>query len=152
MVSASSATLRGTTSAFCAALISPPPPSELISNYFSGEPKITEYGPEWSRSRLPFLAKTFTGVDGCGEYFKLMTDTLDMLLSKNAFPDANGYIVDAEAGMVSVVGNGHFSSKKTGKGWDEQFIYRFSGFDEQGKIGHWEIWADPLSAWDAVGE
>lgn len=81
-----------------------------------------------------------------------MTETLDMSLSKTAFPDAKGFIVDAEAGMVSVVGKGHFSSTKTGKGWDEQFIYRFSAFDELGKIGHWEIWADPLSAWNAVGE
>lgn len=81
-----------------------------------------------------------------------MTETLEMSLNEDAFPNAKGFIVDAEAGMVSVVGKGCFSSKKTGKGWNEQFIYRFSGFDEQGKIGHWEIWADPLSAWDAVGQ
>ncbi|UPX11496.1 uncharacterized protein EKO05_0002101 [Ascochyta rabiei] len=152
MASTRNTTLRGTASAFCAALISPPPPSELLSQYFSSEPKITEHGPEWSRSRLPFLAKTFTGKDGCEEYFKLMTETLEMALDKDAFPNAKDFIVDANAGMVSVVGKGHFSSKKTGKGWDEQFIYRFSGFDEKGKMGHWEIWADPLSAWDAVGE
>jgi hypothetical protein len=53
---------------------------------------------------------------------------------------------------VSVVGKGRFASKKTGKGWNEKFIYRFSDFDSQGKIGHWEIWADPLSAWEAIGE
>lgn len=74
-----------------------------------------------------------------------------MQLPEDAFPDADDFIVDAEAGMVSVVGKGHFASKETGKGWDEQFIYRLSGFDEDGKIGHWEIWADPLSAWVAVG-
>jgi hypothetical protein len=152
MTSTRSTTLRNTTSAFCAALISPPPPSELLSQYFSSEPSITEHGPEWSRSRLPFLAKTFTGKDGCKEYFNVMTEVLDMSLGKDAFPGPEGFIVDPEAGMVSVVGKGHFSSKKTGKGWDEQFIYRFSGFDEQGMIGHWEIWADPLSAWDAVSE
>ncbi|KAF9699365.1 hypothetical protein EKO04_002442 [Ascochyta lentis] len=152
MTSTRSTALRDTASAFCAALISPPPPSELLSQYFSSKPRITEHGPEWSRSRLPFLAKTFVGKDGCEEYFKLMTETLDMTLGERAFPDAKGFIVDADAGMVSVVGKGHFSSKKTGKGWDEQFIYRFSDFNEQGKIGHWEIWADPLSAWDAVGE
>lgn len=80
-----------------------------------------------------------------------------MNLPSDAFPSKEGgFIVDDEAdggnGMVSVVGKGRFVSKKTGKGWDEKFIYRFSEFDEQGKIGHWEIWADPLSAWDAVGE
>ncbi|KAF2627910.1 hypothetical protein BU25DRAFT_431214 [Macroventuria anomochaeta] len=152
MASTRSTTLRNITSEFCAALISPPPPSELLSQYFSKNPQITEHGPEWARSRLPFLAKTFTGKDGCEEYFKLMTGTLEMSLSKDAFPHAKAFSVDAEAGVVSVVGKGHFSSKKTGKGWDEQFMHRFSNFDEQGKIGHWEIWADPLSAWDAVGE
>ena len=30
-------------------------------------------------------------------------------------------------------------------------LYRLSDFDEQRRIGHWEIWADPLSAWEAVG-
>jgi len=80
-----------------------------------------------------------------------MTDVLDMALPDDAFPGKGGFIVDVEAGMVSVVGKGRFTSKKTGKGWDEQFIYRFSGFDGQGRIGHWEIWADPLSAWEAVG-
>ncbi|CAO2656791.1 Nn.00g055940.m01.CDS01 [Neocucurbitaria sp. VM-36] len=160
MSSPRSTTLRNTTHAFCAALISPPPPSELLSRYFTSHPKITEHGPEWSRSRLPFLAKTFEGKEGCEEYFKLMTDALEMSLSEDAFPGREGFIVDAEAvvngagsgsGMVSVVGKGRFTSKKTGKGWDEQFIYRFSEFGEQGRIGHWEIWADPLSCWEAVG-
>lgn len=86
------------------------------------------------------------------------------------FRRRGGFVVDVEAhasagegeegegegrgkgrGVVSVVGKGTFTSKKTGKSWDEQFIYRFSGFDGQGRIGHWEIWADPLSAWVAVG-
>jgi hypothetical protein len=152
MSSKRSTTLRETTHAFCQALIAPPPPAELLSKYFSANSKITEHGPEWSRSRLPFLAKTFFGKEGCEEYLKVMTDVLDMSLGDDAFPVKTGFIVDAEADMVSVVGKGRFTSKKTGKGWDEQFIYRFSGFDDEGKFEHWEIWADPLSAWDAVGE
>ena len=152
MASTQSDKLRKSTSAFCEALLSPPPPPELLSQYFSDQPKITEHGPEWARSRLPFLAETFTGKDGCEEYFKLLSETLEMSLSKDSFPGAKDFSVDAESGIVSVVGKGHFSSKKTGKGWDEQFIHRFSEFDEHGKIGHWEIWADPLSAWDAVGQ
>ena len=151
MASTRSNTLRKSTSAFCEALLSPPPPPELLSQYFSSQPKITEHGPEFARSRLPFLAQTFTGKDGCEEYFKLLSETLEMSLSRDSFPNAKDFSVDAESGIVSVVGKGHFSSKKTGKGWDEQFIHRFSEFDEHGKIGHWEIWADPLSAWDAVG-
>jgi hypothetical protein len=145
--------LRKTTHAFCRALISPPPPADLLSTHFThGNPRITEHGPSWSRSRLPFLAKTFSGKEGCEEYFKVLGEVLEMKLPDDAFPGLEGFIVDAEAGMVSVVGNGHFASRKTSKGWDEQFIYRFSGFDDEGRIGHWEIWADPLSAWEAVGE
>lgn len=152
MASPNSTTLRKVTSEFCAALLSPPPLDELLSQYFSANPKITEHGPEWARDRLPFLAKTFTGKDGCEEYFKLMSSTLAMSLDKDAFPEAKAFSVDADAGVVTVTGKGYFSSQKTGKGWDEQFIHRFSEFDENGKIGHWEIWADPLSAWIAVGE
>ncbi|EDU50664.1 hypothetical protein PtrSN002B_008062 [Pyrenophora tritici-repentis] len=151
MSSSSTTLLRETTHSFCRALIAPPPPSDLLAQYFSSWPRITEHGPEWSRTRLPFLAKTFAGREGCEEYFKLMTDVLEMALPDDAFPGKEGFIVDAEAGMVSVVGKGRFTSRKTGKGWDERFIYRFSGFDNEGKIGHWEIWADPLSAWEAVG-
>jgi len=81
-------------------------------------------------------------------------------MGRQTFPGEEGFIVDKEAsvegaeekGAVSVVGKARFKSKKTGQGWNEAFIYRFSGFDEDGKIGHWEIWADPLSAWVAVGE
>lgn len=53
--------------------------------------------------------------------------------------------------MVSVKGKATFKSIETGKAWEEEFIYRLSEFDEDGKIGHWGIWADPLSAWIAVG-
>jgi hypothetical protein len=80
-----------------------------------------------------------------------------MYLPKDAFP-RSGYVVDAEAkaeggdlkGIVTIVGRGTFASIKTGNQWSEKFVYRFSGFDDEGRIGHWEIWADPLSAWVAV--
>jgi hypothetical protein len=133
----------------------------LLAQYFvTGNPRITEHGPAWAAARLPFLGKTFEGVDGCVAYFDLLSRTLEMEMADSTFPDDQGFIVDAgakidgegtEKGVVSVVGKARFKSKRTGKGWGESFIYRFSGFDEQGKIGHWEIWADPLSAWVAVG-
>ncbi|KAL1795074.1 hypothetical protein ACET3X_006890 [Alternaria dauci] len=102
MSSTRNTTLREMTHSFCRALISPPAPADLLSQYFSDAPKITEHGPEWSRSRLPFLAKTFSGRDGCEEYFKVMTDVLDMSLPEDAFPGKEGFIVDAEAGMYYV--------------------------------------------------
>ncbi|KAE8445913.1 hypothetical protein EG329_012692 [Mollisiaceae sp. DMI_Dod_QoI] len=179
------AQLLETASSFCQALLEnpPPPPSALIRQFFVSSnpvprgskqllnnhnpspPRITEHGPEWARSRLPFLAKTFTGVLECLEYFTLLSKTLKMHMGKDTFPsiESGGFVVDAEArveredededesmlGAVSVVGKARFESVKTGKDWEEQFIYRFSGFDKEGKIGHWEIWADPLSAWVA---
>ncbi|KAF2187681.1 hypothetical protein K469DRAFT_661699 [Zopfia rhizophila CBS 207.26] len=153
--------LRNTKHSFCKALLDPPPPSELLSSYFSGTPRITEHAPSWATSRLPFLGKTFEGLDGCVQYFDALAKTLGMDMGRDTFPGVDGFIVDIQAqlearegknkGMVSVVGKARFKSIKTGKDWHEQFIYRFSDFDEQGKIGHWEIWADPLSAWEAVG-
>jgi len=163
--------LLTTTSSFCQSLLSKPPkaPRDLISKFFvpkSQVPKITEHGPQWARSRLPFLFKTFSGTEECVQYFLLLGDTLKMEMEKGTFPspDEGGYVVDADArasseggnegkgGIVSVVGKARFESVKTGKGWNEEFIYRFSGFDEEGRIGHWEIWADPLSAWVACEE
>jgi hypothetical protein len=87
-----------------------------------------------------------------------------MKLDNDAFPapESGEYVVDVVAtaekgeselkGVVTVVGSGTFASIETGKEWSEKFIYRFSGFDQEGRIGHWEIWADPLSAWVAVGD
>ncbi|KAL6159822.1 hypothetical protein ACJQWK_05667 [Exserohilum turcicum] len=151
MSSVRSASLRETAHSFCCALLSPPPPSDLLARHFGTTPKITEHGPEWAQSRLPFLAKTFTGTRQCEDYFQMMSQVLDLSLPSDAFPGKDGFIVDAEANMVSVVGKGTLTSRKTGKAWDEHFIYRFSEFDHEGRIGHWEIWADPLSAWEAVG-
>jgi hypothetical protein len=98
---------------------------------------------------LPFLSKTFrgsSGDDSCEAYFAILSDTLKMHLKKDAFPSRpEGFLADAYTrvegeqswGAVSVVGKGGFESVKTGKSWEETFIYRFSGFDEHGKIGHW---------------
>jgi hypothetical protein len=150
--------LQRTSHAFCSALLSPPSPSELLDKHFTkSNPKITEHGPEWARSRLPFIAKTFEGKDGCESYFTVLSQTLKMEM--DPFPDAEQFAVceygtveqgDGGSGVVFVVGGGTFTSVKTGKSWKEKFVYRLSGFDVEGRIGHWEIWADPLSAWEAV--
>ena len=101
---------------------------------------------------------------------------LKFVPSADTFPPADEFIVDATTsasasaldldsdsvssakkgegaggGSVSVKAHAKFESVETGQNWEEEFIYRLSGFDEEGRIGHWEIWADPLSAWVAIG-
>ena len=156
--------LKDRIQSFCSAFfdLSNNPPKKILDEHFtSDDPKITEHGPEWANERLPFLGKTFTSREQCLKYFELLADTLEFIPNEHTFPGREGIIVDVDAGVdgsgndiagvVSVVGQAKFKAVKSGESWDEQFIYRLSGFDEDGKIGHWEIWADPLSAWVAVG-
>ncbi|CAI6273187.1 unnamed protein product [Periconia digitata] len=154
-------TLRHVTHSFCNALLSPPPsPSDLLAQFFTSTPTIHEHGPSFATPRLPFLGHAFTGFEACESYFALLDNTLSMELPADAFPGPEGFVVDVDAvvagvqgkGVVNVVGKGRFESKKSGEGWDEVFGYRFSGFDDEGRFERWEIWADPLSAWVAVGE
>ena len=139
----------------------------MLDDHFTPHnPKITEHGPSWAKERLPFLGKTFTGREECLQYFSLLSETLEFIPNEDTFPGEEGIIVDDRAvigsdggkgkgwdgrGAVSVVGNATFKAVKTGQSWEERFIYRLSEFDEEGRIGHWEVWADPLSAWFAVG-
>ena len=77
-------------------------------------------------------------------------------------PASERFVVDAEAlgpgretggrGVVTVKMRARFESIKSGRGWEEEFVYVLSGFDDEGRIGRQELWADPLSAWVAVGE
>jgi hypothetical protein len=156
---------------FCTAFTDLPnnPPAKILSEHFTTEnPRITEHGPSWANTLLPFLGKTFCGIEGCKEYFALLAQTLEFIPLQDSFPRSKeGFIVDdcaevgtADAGVgkgwdgrgaVVIVGKGKFKAVKTEKEWEERFIYRLSEFDEDGRIGHWEIWADPLSAWVAVG-
>ena len=148
MTSQRSIILRTEAASFCQALVVRLTPQELLPRYFTLNPKITEHGPTWCRDRLPFLAETFSGISGkdsCLSYFDALSQTLKMHMDETTFPDNNEYIVDPDAvvegengsGVVCVVGKARFESVKTGKSWREQFIYRLSGFDADGKIGHW---------------
>ena len=153
--------LRKEAVAFCQAFVDGILPEIILSSHFSSSPRITEHGPE--NPELPFLGKTFTGRkfdssdnQTCDDYFNILSRTLEFQPSPSTFPSPDSFIVDetceiqGKKGVVSVVGGATFKSLKTGKTWDEQFMYRLSEFDEKGKIGHWEIWADTLSAWNAV--
>jgi hypothetical protein len=119
--------------------------SFLRTFFVADSPKITEHGPSWARKKLPFLGQTFEGHDGCMKYFESLDQTLRMDLPEDAFqPDAE-LCVDADArvegeaatGVVCVTGKGSFEFRATGWRWDEKFIYRLSGFDEDGRVTHW---------------
>lgn len=162
------AQLRQRTQAFCDAFCDLPsnPPETMLDVHFSSDPKITEHGPRSGHGEgqhpnlnLPFLGRTFIGREDCLEYFHLLADTLDFEPEKDTFPGSEGYVIDSEAvgpdegppqpgfggkGVVCVVGQGRFKSIGTGTSWEEHFMYRLSGFDECGRIGHWEIWYELL--------
>jgi len=193
----------------------------MLDQFFTSRPTITEHGPAWAQSRLPFLGKTFVGRRShhpkthththtqtssgtltqtqagydsthptstssasasnpdpkpnrdpasptsedekenddddasCDAYFSLLTQTLTFFPMENTFPPADAFVVDAGVdggqGVVSVVGRAAFESVRTGQGWVGEFIGRLGGWDAEGRVGRWEIWADPLSAWVAVG-
>ncbi|KAL9086179.1 MAG: hypothetical protein Q9165_007244 [Trypethelium subeluteriae] len=137
--------LRSQTYAFSRAFTSNLTPSEILDRFFVAD-----------TSR-----KTFDGRAACEEYFKLLGEVLEFSPYTDTFPDANGFVVDPDAdpgegvkgrkGVVHVKAKAQFRAKKTGISWEEEFAYRLSGFDDAGRFEHWEIWADPLSAYNAVG-
>ena len=97
--------------------------------------------------------------DTCDGYYDLLTSTLSFHPTDKTIPSSDQFVIDAEAvgpdggrkGVVTVKLRAEFRSVKTGKGWDEEFVYVLSEFDHEGRIGRQELWADALSAWVAVG-
>ena len=166
--------LRSTAESFCKAFVSGTAPTEMLERYFTSNPQIHEHGPSWATERLPFLGKTFQGRrqqkssggshsssgTTCDDYYDLLTATLSFHPTEKTLPSSDQFVVDARAtgsgggskGAVTIKLQAEFKSVKTGKGWKEEFVYILSDFDEDGKIGRQELWADPLSAWVAVGE
>ena len=166
--------IRSTAESFCNAFVSGSAPTEMLDKYFTSNPTIHEHGPSWATERLPFLSKTFQGrrqsgletgsssLTGttCDDYYDLLTATLSFHPTEKTVPSSEQFIVDADAsnpgggskGAVAIKLQAEFKSIKTGKGWEEEFVYILSDFDEDGKIGRQELWADPLSAWVACGE
>lgn len=152
--------MRAKAVAFCQAFMDRLSPDVILSEHFTSNPRITEHGPK--TQELPFLGK-FSGRKSnlsndqtCDDYFNILSKSLKFEPSPTTFPPPKSFVVDetceinGKKGVVSVVGSATFMSLDSGKRWDEDFIYRLSEFDDDGKIGHWEIWADTLSAWNAV--
>jgi hypothetical protein len=113
--------------------------------------RITHHGPSWGTKRLPYLSaandetneRDFVGRDECLRYFDLVGRTLRARF--HDFPPDEQLCVDAEAevpgtkltGRVCVDGKGRFTHQETGWRWEENFMYRLSGFDEDGRVEHW---------------
>ncbi|KAF6225367.1 hypothetical protein HO133_004301 [Letharia lupina] len=155
--------MRSTAYSFCKAFTTGSPPSETLDKYFTSNPKILEHGPKWANLRLPFLgikfhgrrsqgSSTATSRRTCDDYYDRLTSTLSFHPYENTVPPKEEFMVDAEGGTVTIKLRAKFASVKTGKDWEEDFVYVLSEFDEEGKIGSQELWADPLSAWVAVGD
>ncbi|KAK4494442.1 hypothetical protein PRZ48_014740 [Zasmidium cellare] len=106
-------------------------------------PRVTEYGPSWATSRLPFLGKTFVGREGWTEYFTAVDSTLEILPSSTG--SEAEVSVDEREGVACVRGKAVFKAVKTGREWEEDFVMRVSGFDGEGRIGVVEVWGDTLS-------
>ena len=165
------AQIKSTSESFCKAFISgAAAPTEILDKYFTANAKICEHGPSWAATRLPFLGKTFQGRrqqnssnnngSTCDDYYDLLSSTLSFHPTDRTLPSSDQFVVDSEAvgpggglkGVVTIKLHAEFKSVRTGKGWEEEFVYVLSEFDEDGKIGCQELWADPLSAWVAVGD
>ena len=154
--------LRSTAYSFCQAFVSGASPFETLDKYFTADPRILEHGPAWATSRLPFLATTFEGRrypsnpdaarKTCDDYYDVLTSTLSFHPNHDTLPPKEEFMVDAEKKTVTVKLHAKFASVKTGKSWEEEFVYVLSEFDQDFKIGRQELWADPLSAWVAVGD
>lgn len=151
--------LRSTAESFCKAFVSGASPTEILDRYFTANASILEHGPSWAAERLPFLGRIFQGrrYDGyttksrstCDDYYDLLTSTLSFHPTEKTVPSRNQFLVDAEAkstsqngldGAVSVKLQAKFKSVKTGKEWEEEFVYVLSDFDQDGKIGRQELW------------
>ncbi|KAK4691214.1 hypothetical protein P7C71_g5738, partial [Lecanoromycetidae sp. Uapishka_2] len=155
--------MRDTAEAFCKAFVSGLSPSETLDKFFTSNPKIFEHGPSWATERLPFLGVVFQGrrternSDAsehatCDDYYDLLTSTLSFHPNDDTIPSKEKFMVDPVVGSVTIKLHAKFASVKTGKSWEEDFVYVLSEFDENLKIGSQELWADPLSAWMAVGD
>ena len=155
--------LRSAAYAFCEAFVAGDSPTEILDRHFTTNAQILEHGPSWASARLPFLATTFRGRRSessscpgksttCDDYYDLLTSTLSFHPLDDTLPAKDKFLVDAEKKTVTVKLRAGFASVKTGKSWQEDFVYVLSDFDDDFRIGRQELWADPLSAWEAVGD
>ncbi|RHZ52131.1 hypothetical protein CDV55_100023, partial [Aspergillus turcosus] len=137
------------TLALCDAFASAAPVPVLLSHFTTNPlPMVHEHG---LPILAPFLGRTFTGTDGVGRYFELISDLL--AFEKMSFDGEDEWIVDTVSMAVSLRGRARFTWKETGEGWDETFSYRIGLAEDQGegggglKVQEYRVWADTGAAY-----
>lgn len=155
------ATLLAPARSLCNAFADGSSTSKLLT-YFTNNPlpTIHEHG---HPSFAPFLGRTFTGRDGIGRYFELLSEHLS--ISNMSLDPEDQWIVDTETMAISIRGSARFTWKSTGQGWDETFCYRIGmaedlpeeqngdggilGGGEKGKLKVQEyiVWSDTGAAY-----
>lgn len=161
--------IRTAAQSLCKAFAAGESPYKTLDTYFTRDPQILEHGP--LIPSLPFLGTAFSGrrrsdssspssslssskkqETTCDDHYDLLTSMLSFRPDDQTVPPRERFFVDAENGAVTVRLHTRFASVKTGKSWEEDFVYVLSEFDEDARIGRQELWADPLSAFMAVQE
>ncbi|OLL22630.1 hypothetical protein NEOLI_000256 [Neolecta irregularis DAH-3] len=128
------------TQSLCSSFAAKKPFTAILSHFTeTQEPVIIEHC-SIKIPQLPFLS-TFRGPQ-IAEYFELLAELFE-------FEDMKFYdwTLDVESERVCVKATAKFTWKKTQQSWNETFTYSFTEFDEDGKIGKYEVWGDPLTAY-----
>jgi len=99
--------------------------SQMIMSHFpkSSTAFTHEYALELVNDSIPFLRKTFEGYHGIEMYMSLMTEYL-----KYEDMEFFNYAVAEEKEVVTVKGSAKWTYLKTGKKWEETFIWQLSLF------------------------
>ena len=135
------ASLLNSATSFCTAFASHTSPPDLLHNHFTHHHPSIRVHEHGLPQLAPFLGRTFTGASGLAEYLSLVSSSL-------TYSDLHftSYLVDAAARQVCVRGRGRFTWTSTGQSWEETFVYLL-GFDEEGRVEGYEVWADTGAAW-----
>lgn len=135
------ASLLEAATSFCASFSASRPGPEILARHFTHHHSSILVHEHGLPQLAPFLGRTFRGADGLTDYLSVVAECLgfeDMRFTE--------YVVDAEACTVCVRGGARFTWKSTGQSWDETFVYVL-GFDGEGRVEKYEVWADSGAAW-----
>jgi hypothetical protein len=139
--------------ALCSAFARGASTTELLT-HFTEEPMPVAH--EHGHPDLaPFLGRPFTGIDGVGRYFDLISSLL--AFQDMRFDREDEWIVDQQTLAVCIRGKARFTWKSTGEAWDETFCYRLGMAEEVGesaertggnfKVQEYRVWADTGAAY-----